>query len=132
VTRQARLAPGAIVNQGDNVTINTVQNTVVTVEDRAQILAEVGAALRPVLARLVARVEQLERDNRALTDTLASIAAVMPARKHPLNAIGPAAPSDVGSDPSSVTRYACPPGDTPGEALSWGQPSLLEELRHAG
>jgi hypothetical protein len=92
------LPVGGIVSQGDHATIDArTYNLQVTVEDRARILAEVGAALRPVLEHMQSRITQLERDNRVLRDTLT------PARAGPLQ-----------------------PRPCPQEAPLWGLHTLVE------
>lgn len=134
-TRHLRHVPaGAVVHQGDGTLDARVYQTVnmhVTVEDRAAILAEVGAALRPVLVELVARVEQLEAQNRALLDTLDSITTARPAPAELPYHHAPTAPPEVGTQPVEEPHLTLPPATAPPATPSWAQPSLLEELRAA-
>jgi hypothetical protein len=151
MTRQARIPRGAVVQQGDNCTVDSRTYVVnISLEQRAQLLAEVGQALRPVLEAMSARIAHLEHENSLLRDNVESIAS---ARPGPVTSLEPPtrgrarqeeslegappchtgperAPADVGSDLVSATRCSHPPADTVREATEYGQPSLLEELRH--
>src|SRR3954470_5830374 len=104
----ANIPPGTVIAQGHNNTVDArtivthTTNVTVSVEDRARILAEVGAALRPVLEGLHERITRLEGDNRALRDTLEALTGSVPARKPALTPAVEDTTIDVGSDPEEA------------------------------
>src|SRR4051812_18828448 len=99
--RLAELLPGGgWINQGDHATIDARSYVMhITVEQRAELLAEVGAALRPVLQAMQDRIVALEQE------TLPLRRAELPPGPCPqkappggLHTLVEHAPADVGSD----------------------------------
>jgi hypothetical protein len=130
-----QMPAGGIVSQGDGAVINANNYTInISVQQRAELLAEVGRALRPVLGQMQHRIAQLEHDNRLLRDTLASRAELPPrpcpqeASRRDHHAPPTLAALDVGSDLRQP-----PPVDPWEPATLQSAPSyhkgLLEELR---
>src|SRR3954452_10070746 len=135
----ANVPTGTVIAQGHNNTVDArtivthTTNVTVSVEDRARILAEVGAALRPVLEGLHDRISRLEADNRTLRDTLAAVAGVVTpgqasasaerAEPAALHAPAEPAPADVGTPLEEDTDPSPWPAGTPWAPRSF-QPSL--------